>query len=371
MKKIIPIKSLVPDEEDGMGVYSFMISPKRMPIYIGDLDGMYARKNLGLKIFVQDRKPLEKFRWGIEGGSNKFTDCIQIQALAALYNLAPKVYDVVEIPFRGEDKYAIVTDYLAGSEATEDDRSYVLDALKQTLRIYGAERIAIDPNLNNIIGRKYVDFQVFKFFNKEKFRQRVIERAKTVTDWGSKTGISYEDIEELEVEGQRNTQHRIEVLGMDKVDFEGKTVLDIGCSTGSFCRYAARRGAKRVIGVDIGDVPQVAAEISIYLGDFNIDYYHFRFNKDDPNDYNRLAELTGLEAFDYVFFLSVHQQIGYPTSYMGKLCKEMIFVEGHSADKEETYRPMMEKNFVTRFVGRMRNNARPALVGYKKIVGIK
>lgn len=37
-----------------------------------------------------------------------------------------------------------------------------------------------------------------------------------------------------------------------KLDFRGKTVLDIGSSTGGFTDYALQRGARRVIAVDVG-----------------------------------------------------------------------------------------------------------------------
>jgi len=37
-----------------------------------------------------------------------------------------------------------------------------------------------------------------------------------------------------------------------KLDFRGKTVLDVGSSTGGFTDYALRRGAKKVFAVDVG-----------------------------------------------------------------------------------------------------------------------
>lgn len=37
-----------------------------------------------------------------------------------------------------------------------------------------------------------------------------------------------------------------------KLDFKGKTVLDVGSSTGGFTDYALKRGAKKVFAVDVG-----------------------------------------------------------------------------------------------------------------------
>lgn len=39
----------------------------------------------------------------------------------------------------------------------------------------------------------------------------------------------------------------------DKVDFKGKTVIDVGCGFGSTCIYMALNGAKKVIGIDIDE----------------------------------------------------------------------------------------------------------------------
>jgi len=377
MKKLVPKKPLqqyysslfkTKSPYKNVGVYSFVISSDEINDYIGDINSLYARENLGLKVFIDDIEPLSSFTWGSKEKGNEvlLTDVVKIQNLAALYNLAPKIYDIVLTTFRDEDKYAFVTDYLKGNMGIEDDRHELVDKLRSVMELYGIQMVTVDPNLKNIIDKKYTDFQVFRFVDKNKFKERILERANNATDWGSKTGISYQSVGELGVEGQRDTKHRMEVFQMDNYDFKNKTVLDIGCSTGSFCRYAVRRGAKRVVGVDIGEVPKVAAEISIYFGDYNADFYNFRFNRDDYNDYLKLQKLTGLKEFDIVFFLSVNQQVGYPTKYMKELCKEAIFVEGHSGDHEETYRPLLEKDFKNViFKGRMKNNARPALVGIK------
>lgn len=38
----------------------------------------------------------------------------------------------------------------------------------------------------------------------------------------------------------------------DWLDLRGKSVLDLGCGLGALCEQAARRGARRVLGVDVG-----------------------------------------------------------------------------------------------------------------------
>jgi 23S rRNA (cytidine1920-2'-O)/16S rRNA (cytidine1409-2'-O)-methyltransferase len=42
------------------------------------------------------------------------------------------------------------------------------------------------------------------------------------------------------------------VAELFKLDFRGKTVLDVGSSTGGFTDYALRRGAEKVIAVEVG-----------------------------------------------------------------------------------------------------------------------
>jgi len=39
----------------------------------------------------------------------------------------------------------------------------------------------------------------------------------------------------------------------DRVDFKGKTVIDIGCGLGSTCLYMALKGAKKVVGIEINE----------------------------------------------------------------------------------------------------------------------
>lgn len=67
-----------------------------------------------------------------------------------------------------------------------------------------------------------------------------------------------------------------QVLGLD---FRGKTVLDVGSSTGGFTDYALRHGAKKVIAVDVGtdqlhpklrDDPKVELHEKTDIRDFTV-----------------------------------------------------------------------------------------------------
>jgi 2-polyprenyl-3-methyl-5-hydroxy-6-metoxy-1,4-benzoquinol methylase len=51
-----------------------------------------------------------------------------------------------------------------------------------------------------------------------------------------------------------NPRHRKIKEGLDRLQLDGKTVLDIGCGTGITSRYIAERGAKRVVAVDLSPV---------------------------------------------------------------------------------------------------------------------
>ena len=366
MRHIQPKESFRIDNEKA-GVYSFVVSPSEVDYCGIDLNKLYGRDNLCLKVFVAKMKPLKDFTWGgynsayqRSAAENNFYNCTRVQNLAALYGYAPRVYAIVTTEFRGKKVYAQVTDYMEQTEETDPDNEK-FNEMREALEKYGVSiPRGLDSSPRNFVGGKFVDFQMFSI-NDKKFREYVKKVAHDKTDWGSKD-YSYETVPGLIRKGQRDTKRRAKVLGLDTFDFVDKTVLDVGCSTGSFSRIAARNGAKIVVGVDVGSTPLAAAEISIYLGDFNIDYYQINL----WDELKTLEEYTGITLYDVVLFLSVHHQIGYQSKYINRIAKDYFFLEGHSADQEETYRPLLKKDFkqVT-YKGRMRNNARPAFVCQK------
>ena len=86
----------------------------------------------------------------------------------------------------------------------------------------------------------------------------------------SSFGVSEND--KLEVEGQqyvsRAALKRASIAEQFSLEFRGKTVLDVGSSTGGFTDYALQHGAVKVIAVDVGTEqlhPSLRGDIRIEL----------------------------------------------------------------------------------------------------------
>jgi tRNA (mo5U34)-methyltransferase len=83
----------------------------------------------------------------------------------------------------------------------------------------------------------------------------------------------------------------------------GKTVLDLGCNSGYFSLMMKKRGADRVLGIDMRDhwIKQATFLAEVYKLDVDFrvdDVYHFC--------------LTNRELFDYVLFLGLFYHLRHP-----------------------------------------------------------
>lgn len=63
----------------------------------------------------------------------------------------------------------------------------------------------------------------------------------------------------LKTKGKLNTDSRIDWF--KKFDFDGKTVLDIGCNSGQYCFHAKKAGAQSVTGIDVNEKRIYQAEM--------------------------------------------------------------------------------------------------------------
>jgi tRNA (mo5U34)-methyltransferase len=114
----------------------------------------------------------------------------------------------------------------------------------------------------------------------------------------------------------------------DLGDLEGKSFLDIGTTNGGVCFEAERRGARRVVGVDIAGAEQFGfSEIKSFLGS------SAEFVQGSIYD---LPEVLN-ERFDIVFFWGVLYHLRHPLlalDNLRKLTNEVAFLETAVSDHD-------------------------------------
>ena len=338
-KKVLTIQNDVPIRKLE-GVFSYIATQDILSEYGIDLKTLYGRDNLCLKIFKLEVQmdDLDGFLWGDpirnpQSTASLLTECSIIQNLFAYYGkIAPRVYDIILLSGKHK-RLAQVTDFIKGEIGITQEIRTQIAAMSSRFKLDKT----MDPAAKNYIDGKLVDFQPYSFMDKDQYREELIIKGNTICDWGSRQGEVYQSIPELGVFGQRDTQHRIQQMGFDGLNFYNKTVVDFGCNIGTMCREVLRRGAKRVVALDTKDVIDVAFEVCNYLGFFNIDY----FGMDAKSELHKIKE-----TFDVVLFLSVSHQIGY-TPAIGAMCDEFLILEGHSADHDYTYMDILKKDFNT------------------------
>jgi len=294
----------------------------------------FGRDNLCLKIFKHPPISVDNFCWDPNEGI-PLIECTKAQNLFAMEGLAPRVYEIVWVSILG--LLAQATDYVQ-PEGRFDGRAFIAARNKHHIKLHW------DPNQQNRLGKWLVDFGSFGFHNPKGYGQALVERAYQYGAWGSRSE-PYQSV--LGLEGQRNFEKRTGIMKLDGVDFVGKTVLDVGCNLGNFCRDAHDRGAKRAVGIDHELVAEVAYEISNWTGYWNCDFLGLNL----PHEKDKIDE-----QFDIVYALSVDQQIGY-NSWMADLCGEVFYLEGHVPQKRETFERRLEQDFArVEFLGTTRDH---------------
>ena len=164
-----------------------------------------------------------------------------------------------------------------------------------------------------------IDFGGFYFRDAKWYEKRLQDhviryRKKKHTD-----GLGYQPCDELGIKGRRNIASRVKQMKLDNEDFTGKTVLDIGCNNGAFCRYAAEHGAKRVVGVDHKFI-KGNRQLFNWLGLWNVDFIQITL----PKGWRRIREKSGIKSFDVVFCLSVAGHVGGYASWIPALAGDVM-----------------------------------------------
>lgn len=294
----------------------------------------FGRPSAWAKIFFNPLEgPLANYVWygthpPQHESNSLLLEATAIQNIAAFYGMAPRVYGIflVEGKDEGAGLHGIHPAQLCYYETrppgTEQSKMATFAALTAIGKQLGYESFRELKGSNCRSADQWVDFQGWRFTPDYEGRlaQRVYELGRFQGPKGS-----YQSVPELGVGGRRDSARRIRRLGLDKIAFDGRTVLDLGCNTGAFCRYALNRGASRAVGIDSRGPVQIATELSAYLENYNADYLALDLRHTTAEE---IRARTGIEQFDIVLFLAMKMHTGYP-SWIPKMCRGTLVFETH------------------------------------------
>ena len=264
----------------------------------------YMRTPEGLCTKIFDREPsskIEGYKWGGDWGFDIF-DCTRFQNICAFAGLAPRVYALDVVTYKGKRCVAQLTDFVKGEE--KHDQSVVDKIIALNDKFGGVRKEAKDYG-RNIINGKFVDFQIFSV--SDKAYKRYVHKLTETSFWG----FHYQSVPGLK--GHRDYMTRVNDFQLDGIDFKGQTVVDLGCSNGMFCNYVQKQGG-RATGFDLPELIEPAKYLSNYLGNFNIDYLAV-----DLKDKKHMGK------FDIAFFFSMAAHVGIPAWL--KDCADVLLFE--------------------------------------------
>ena len=298
----------------------------------------YQREGIVLKIFFRpydEKIPLSEYIYGhyfvggdYEDRNSKLLESLKVQNLCAFEGLAPRVYGVDLLVYEGHTFPMIVVEDM-GINPGWDVRqvSKVWDKLAEVSKKYGFTLGYFDGNPQNLVADKWVDFQGFALVNNyvDKLKERIISSAT----WSEN---HYQSVPQLGIDGFRKTDIRTRELGLDKVNFNGKRVLDVGCSGGQFSMYAVDKGASYVVAADLPEVIAGTRELANYLGYFSIDWHGIDVTT-TPLDYE--ADIT--------FYLSMYMHVGL-LEWVVKSTREMMIFETNGISEQDA-KDILKKYF--------------------------
>jgi len=114
------------------------------------------------------------------------------------------------------------------------------------------------------------------------------------------------------------------LAGVIPQDLTGATVLDIGCNGGFYCIQMKKRGAERVLGIDVDDRYLNQARFAAEQLGLDIE-----FEKRSVYEVANLPTSNLPDKFDYVIFMGVFYHLRYPLyaldNILKKVGKKLIF----------------------------------------------
>ena len=275
----------------------------------------------------------------------------QTQNLAAERGIAPRVYDIVRLE---DGTLAQVTDWappgvepsLRGIEKLVQFLQGMEIGTAKLVSPSGPSKWDIVTSMVNWSGDLFLDWGGLYLKDPKKYLERLVDRVSvgiTVAQNGKPASITYQALPELNLNGQRDTKHRIAAMQLERVNWYGKTVLSLGCNLGAFCFYAERQGARRVVGVDRPMLAAPMREVANCLGYWNVDFIGI----DLTEQAGFIQRETNIKSFDIVLALSVCNHVGGYASWIANLCADTLILEGHGGDDPARYLADLQRDFAS------------------------
>lgn len=120
--------------------------------------------------------------------------------------------------------------------------------------------------------------------------------------------------DEIDLDPCRMVQEQIARLKFfaEKVDFQAKSVLDLGCGTGFNCEYVIRKlGAKRALGVDISESTIAFAKKTYQVAEYIV------------GDVSDPTLNLGLESWNYVLCCEVIEHVEKPLEILDTIHRHL------------------------------------------------
>lgn len=268
-------------------------------------------------------------------------EATQIQNICSWHGLAPRVYGIETVELGYKLVPVQFCEYIEGAFATHEQAIELYEEIKRLGKIYGFSPDKDDVSGADVIDGKLIDFQTFKFHKPYE------ETVKEIYIRDGKYGkVYYQNEPELGLSGgPRDSKKREEFLKLNNIDFNGKSVVDVGCAGGYFLRYADDHGAKKIIGLDLSPTIHAARNACNLFKYFNIGVHSSgtdgRFNYETYH------------KFDIMFFLSMYMHVGLPDKILKLLENNgiLIFEKNGRKSDEEVERMLREKFQSVKLIG--------------------
>jgi len=313
------------------GSYAVMVNT---PEIAKTLYALYGRRGLALKVFsgIAPQLQISASVSNPSYGLASLHHTTVIQNLLAREGIAPRVYGLVSV----NGLMAQVTDYIKKTpNMYPKDLKPKLAELDRLFEKYNLKMLStnLDGGPANWRNGQYIDFSHFEFRDYDAYLKQLDIRARTRR--GIVLDKAYQPIPELGIIGSRDVETRIANMNLKEVHFAGANVLDVGCSFGTFSRYATDAGARRVLGIDKNG--QLAFEINNVLGYWNLDIVTADIREYIPKRKSR---------FDIVFLMAVQNYIGgieAALTTVAPVTKNLLIVESHGGEFKEIYEEVFAK----------------------------